>query len=58
LALIVLLGCADSRAVCTIAGACLSARPRLISVDTAQTALLNPLLGGILGAKLTLTAVN
>jgi uncharacterized repeat protein (TIGR01451 family) len=58
LALIILLGSADARAACTTTGACLSAGPRLVSVDTTQSALLNPLLGGLLGTNLTLTAVD
>ena len=49
---------ADASAACTTSGACLSAGPRLASVDTTQSALLNPLLGGLLGTRLSLTAVD
>lgn len=40
-------------AACTVTGACLSAGPRLASMDTTQSALLNPLLGGLLGTRLS-----
>jgi uncharacterized repeat protein (TIGR01451 family) len=49
---------ADAAAACTTTGACLSAGPRLASVDTAKSALLNPLLGGLLATDLSLTAVD
>jgi uncharacterized repeat protein (TIGR01451 family) len=48
----------DARAACTVTGACVSAGPRLASVDTAQSALLNPLLGSLLGTSLNLTALD
>lgn len=48
----------NATAACTATGACLSAGPRLLSVDTTQSALLNPLLGSLLGARLSLTAVD
>ena len=48
----------NATAACTVSGACLSAGPRLLSVDTTQSALLNPLLGGLLGTRLSLTAVD
>jgi uncharacterized membrane protein len=48
----------DARAACTVIGACVSAGPRLASVDTAQSALLNPLPGGLLGTNLNLTALD
>jgi len=47
------LASAPARAACTI-GACVAAGPRLASVDTQQAALLNPLLGGLLGSSLNL----
>jgi len=53
-----LLGSMEARAACTATGACLSAGPRLASIDTAQSALLNPLLGGLLGSQLSLTAAD
>jgi len=53
-----LFGSMEARAACTATGACLSAGPRLASVDTAQSALLNPLLGGLLGSQLSLTAAD
>ncbi|MEW7847927.1 hypothetical protein AB2N08_04415 [Massilia aurea] len=58
LLLFVLLGSVEARAACTTTGACLSAGPRLLSVDSTQGALLNPLLGGLLGTNLNLTAVD
>ncbi len=48
----------EAKAACTATGACLSAGPRLASVDTGQSALLNPLLGGLLGSQLSLTAAD
>ncbi len=48
----------DAQAACTTTGACLSAGPRLASVDSTKSALLNPLLGGLLGTNLNLTAVD
>lgn len=49
---------ADASAACTTTGACLSAGPRLASVDTTKSALLNPLLGSLLGSSLNLTAAD
>lgn len=46
-----------ARAAC-VTGACISAGPRLASVDTAKSALLNPLLGGLLGTNLSLNAAD
>jgi uncharacterized repeat protein (TIGR01451 family) len=48
----------QSEAACTVKGACVSAGPRLASVDTGKSALLGPLLGGLLGTQLSLTAVD
>lgn len=45
-------------AACTTTGACLSAGPRLLSVDSTQSVLLNSLLGGLLGTSLNLTAAD
>lgn len=45
-------------AACTTTGACLSAGPRLLRVDSTQSVLLNSLLGGLLGISLSLTAVG
>jgi uncharacterized repeat protein (TIGR01451 family) len=61
--LAVLLACAllparQAVAACTTVGACLSAGPRLATVDTSKSALLNPLLGGLLGTNLNLTALD
>ncbi|WP_288378786.1 hypothetical protein [uncultured Massilia sp.] len=41
-------------AACSV-GACITAGPRLASVSTTQSALLNPLLGGLLGSSLNLS---
>lgn len=49
---------AGAMAACTATGACLAAGPRLASVDSTQSALLNPLLGGLLGTSLDLTAAD
>jgi uncharacterized repeat protein (TIGR01451 family) len=51
--LVAALAGAPARAACSI-GACVTAGPRLASVDTQQAALLNPLLGGLLGSSLNL----
>lgn len=48
----------QARAACTTKGACITAGPRLASVDTGKSALLGPLLGGLLGTQLSLTAVD
>lgn len=62
--LILLLGAAAvlvspaAQAACTVTGACVSAGPRLASVDSTRSALLNPLLGGLLGTSLNLTAAD
>lgn len=47
----------QAQAACTV-GACISAGPRLASVDTNKSALLGPLLGGLLGTNLSLNAVD
>ena len=52
------LGAAPARAECTASGACITAGPRLASVDTNQSALLGPLLGGLLGTGVSLNAVD
>ncbi len=46
---------APAHAAC-VTGACVTAGPRLASVNTAQGALLNPVLGGLLGTNVNLTA--
>jgi uncharacterized repeat protein (TIGR01451 family) len=51
------MGASPAIAACT-AGACISAGPRLASVDTTQSALLGPLLGGLLGTNINLTAAD
>lgn len=48
---------APARAACTV-GACVTAGPRIASVDSQKSALLNPLLGGLLGSNLSLTAAD
>ena len=48
----------EARAACTVVGACVTAGPRLANVDSTKSALLNPLLGGLLGTNLTLTAAD
>lgn len=53
-----LLGALPAQADCTATGACISAGPRLASVDTNQSALLGPLLGGMLGTGVALNAVD
>lgn len=52
-----LLALLPAQAACT-AGACISAGPRLASVDSTQGALLNPLLGGLLGSSLNLSVAD
>lgn len=52
-----LLACLPAQAGC-VAGACISAGPRLASVDSTQGALLNPLLGGLLGSSLNLSVAD
>lgn len=47
-----------ARADCTVTGACISAGPRLASVDTGKSALLGPLLGGLLGTGVSLNALD
>lgn len=39
-------------------GVCLQAGPRLASVDTQQSALLNPILSGLLGANISLSVLD
>ncbi|QJE01912.1 DUF11 domain-containing protein [Massilia forsythiae] len=58
-ALLVLLAllAVPARAAC-VSGACVSAGPRLASVSTTQGALLNPLLGGLLGTSLNLSVAD
>ncbi|WP_296949593.1 hypothetical protein [uncultured Massilia sp.] len=59
LALALALGAATSaHAACTTTGACVTAGPRLASVDTGRSALLNPLLGSLLGTQLAVNAVD
>ena len=53
----VLLAAAPARAAC-VTGACVTAGPRLASVSTAQGALLNPVLGGLLGTTVNLTTLD
>jgi len=47
-----------AQADCTVTGACITAGPRLASVDTNKSALLGPLLGGLLGTGVSLNAVD
>ncbi len=47
-----------ARAECTATGACITAGPRLASVDTNKSALLGPLLGGLLGTGVSLNALD
>jgi uncharacterized membrane protein len=52
-------GGASRSAVSTVqAGACIRVGSYIASVNTAQSALLNPLLGGLLGSTVNLTAVK
>jgi len=53
-----LLGARSAEAACTTSGACITAGPRLASVDTSQSALLGPLLGGMLGSGVSLNALD
>lgn len=53
-----LLGALPAQADCTVTGACITAGPRLASVDTNRSALLGPLLGGMLGTGVSLNAVD
>ena len=57
LLLFTMLSLQPASAACTV-GACISAGPRLASVDTTQSALLNPLLGGLLGTNLNLSVAD
>jgi len=57
LAAFCLLAVLPAQANC-VAGACISAGPRLASVDSTQSALLNPLLGGLLGSSLNLNVAD
>lgn len=47
-----------ARAECNATGACITAGPRLASVDTNKSALLGPLLGGLLGTGVSLNALD
>lgn len=59
LLVVLCLACAlPARAECTVTGACITAGPRLASVDTNKSALLGPLLGGLLGTGVSLGAVD
>lgn len=51
------LGFAAPAQACTT-GACVSAGPRLASLDTTRSGLLNPLLGSLLGTNLSLTVTD
>lgn len=53
-----LLSALPAQADCTVTGACITAGPRLASVDTNKSALLGPLLGGLLGTGVSLNAVD
>lgn len=53
-----LLASVDARAACTVTGACVTAGPRLANVDSTKSALLNPLLGGLLGTSLNVMAAD
>lgn len=52
-----LLAVLPAQAAC-VAGACISAGPRLASVNSTQSALLNPLLGGLLGSNVNLSVAD
>jgi len=52
-----LLSMQPAQAACSI-GACVSAGPRLASVNTAQSALLGPLLSSLTGTNVSLTAAD
>jgi uncharacterized repeat protein (TIGR01451 family) len=58
LAIMCLLGALPAKADCTVTGACITAGPRLVSVDTGKSALLGPLLGGMLGTGVALNGVD
>lgn len=53
-----LLSALPARAECTTTGACITAGPRLASVDTGKSALLGPLLGGLLGTGVALNVLD
>jgi len=53
-----LLSALPARAECTATGACITAGPRLASIDTGKSALLGPLLGGLLGTGVSLNALD
>ena len=56
-ALLICGGWPAAHAACTV-GACVTAGPRLASVDTARSALLNALVGNLLGSSVNLTAAD
>jgi len=47
----------SAQAACSL-GACVAVGPRLASIDTTRSALLNPLLGGLLGTSLNLNVAD
>lgn len=55
--LFLLVAAPSARAACVV-GACVSAGPRLASVSTTQSALLNPLLGNLLGTSVNLNVAD
>ena len=57
-ALLFLLVAAPSARAACVTGACVTAGPRLASVSTTQGALLNPVLGGLLGTSVNLNAAD
>lgn len=57
LLLFTMLSLQPAHAACSV-GACITAGPRLASVSTTQGALLNPLLGGLLGTNLNLSVAD
>jgi len=56
-AVLFLLATPPAQAACTV-GACVTVGPRLASVNSTQSALLNPLLGGLLGTNLNLNVTD
>jgi uncharacterized repeat protein (TIGR01451 family) len=57
-ALLFLLVAAPSARAACVTGACVTAGPRLASVSTTQGALLNPVLGGLLGTSVNLNVAD
>src|SRR5262245_1280656 len=58
LLMLVVLGTATQRAQACVAGGCIEAGPRLASVSSSQSVLLNLLLGNLTGSSLNLSVAD